>query len=124
MAILEPGCCDTDNALLRKILLALADVANSVPATSLITVADTVVATPGTAVQSASQVATKGVYVTAPVSNTGEVYVGSSNVDKGGPRGITLVPGGMAPGFIPVDNSDEIWVDADNANDRVGILVV
>lgn len=135
-----PGCCDTDNMLLRKILETLPEIggttggatevtlvsllAAETPSSTIVSIADTNVAVPGTAVQSAAQAATKGVYITARAGNIGSVYVGGSTVDRTGPTGWTLVPAGMAPGLIQVSNSNQIWVDADNAGDGVGINVI
>jgi hypothetical protein len=124
---------DTHYVLTRKILQNQTDLKSSIDAitiaiggsgsTQIITLNDVVVAIAGTAVQVQSQ-ACKGVAIVARIGNTGYVYVGGSTTTNGSGtrRGIILVAGGMPPQIIPVSNSNEIWINADTANDAVGIM--
>lgn len=133
MQIFSSG--DSTFDLTRKILQNQTDIAAAITAGgssggassgSLTTGADITVAVAGTAVQGASAAATKGVLVVARGDNAGTVYVGGSNVSNasGSRKGIQLSQLGMPSQFIEVDNANKIWVNADNAGDSVGIIVL
>lgn len=84
---------------------------------------DIAVAVAGTAVQGSNVPACREIVFVARSTNTGSVYIGGSDVTNNGgtKRGIELVPGGMIK--IGALNLNEFWVNADNANDKVGCLV-
>jgi hypothetical protein len=58
--------------------------------------------------------------------NTGLVYVGGSTVTNasGANRGLGLSPGEILPDPVPLGNTGQIYVDADNNNDQLIILGV
>ena len=87
---------------------------------------DTIVTAAGTAVQGPDRTTTRGVVVNAPATNVGNVYIGPSTVTNvlGNERGIILVPGGMTPGVVPLENLNLLWVNADTNGDRVCYLVL
>lgn len=62
--------------------------------------------------------------IVADINNKGSVYVGGSDVSNssGGKRGIQLSQLGMPSTLLAIDNVNLIWVNADNAGDRVGIV--
>ena len=95
-------------------------------ATSITSGTDIVVAVAGTAVQGPNIPATRGVLVVGRAGNTGNVFVGGSDVTNksGTKKSIILTPLGMPSQFIPVDNANKVWVNADNANDSVGIVAL
>lgn len=79
------------------------------------------VSSSGTAVALGTS-ATKCVYIVvqAQSGNVGSVYVGTSTVTKTGKRGIEL-PAGQSTG-IPAGDLDDVYVDADNSNDKVSFV--
>lgn len=87
---------------------------------------DVIVTGVGVAMQCPSLAASKGVMVVADLQNSGYVYVGGSNVtnSSGSKRGIILSPGGMPSQLLPVNNANLLWVNADIAGDRVGLIAI
>lgn len=118
------------NVLLYKIATLLSYVANSTTnisgSGSFNTAPDITVAVAGTAIQGVSVATPKGVLIVARSLNTGSVYVGGSNVtqDGGGARGAELTPAGMPSVVLPISNLNQLWVNADNAGDRVGVIIL
>ena len=82
------------------------------------------VSAPGTAEQLTAYQIPDGleVNITARRSNTQNMYVADSqtNAQTAANRKI-LIPGQSTP--LRIDNTNRIWVDADNANDRLEITV-
>lgn len=122
--------------LVRKILGWMEDIATSIApgggsggaGSSVVfsTAPDVTVAVAGIRVQASSNAVRRGVLITAKSTNTGSVYVGDANVSNnaGGRRGMELVPAGMTPVLLAVTNTNEIYINADNAGDKVGILIL
>lgn len=94
--------------------------------TSFGTGADIIVLAAGTAVQGTSLSTPRGALICAPADNVGAIYVGSSNVTKGSGsiRGLILTQLGMSSQSLPVANMNQIWVNADNNNDRACVLAL
>jgi hypothetical protein len=88
--------------------------------------ADLVCAVAGTRVQGATVTVARGVLVTASPDNVGPVYIGGSNVTNasGGVKGLILLQAGMPSQFIPVTNLNQLYINADNAGDRAGVILV
>ena len=94
------------------------------PSTTFDTVPDITVLTAGTAVQGLNIQCPRGVMVVARLANTNPVYVGGPDVSNasGGKGGIQLTQAGQASTILTVANVNMIWVNADTAGDRVGIV--
>jgi len=60
-----------------------------------------------------------GVWIGGDTGNTGVIYVGASTVDgvEGQQRGIAVEPAGNSI-FIPVNNLNLIYIDANTSGDR------
>lgn len=93
---------------------------------SFTTGSDVIVTAAGVAKQAVGVPSPRGVLVVAKVTNTGSVYIGGSNVTNasGSRRGIELVQAGMPSVILPVSSTDLIYVNADNANDGVGLVIL
>lgn len=129
---------DTLHNLLRKVLGMLqwftggksmaewVDSAIGPSPSGISTQEDIVVSTPGVAVQGASMKCNRGALVVASPDNTGRVYVGGPTTTNGSGnrRGAVLTQGGMPSQFFAITNTDQIFVNADEANDRVSIIVI
>lgn len=125
---------DSDNNLLYKIAQSLSVIAGqSIPSgspgtadSSFSTGPNITVLTAGVAVAGPDIATPRGVWVVARQGNTGSVYIGGSNVtnDSGGFRGAELVQTGMNSMLLPVSNLNQIYVNADNAGDRVGVVIL
>jgi hypothetical protein len=87
---------------------------------------DITVAVAGTAVQGSSVATPNGVLLVAAITNTGSVYVGGATVTNasGSRRGAELVQAGMPSMKLTCTNLNQIWVNADNANDKVGVVIL
>lgn len=94
--------------------------------TSFATAPDITVLVAGTAVQGLAASTPRGVMVVAHLLNTGSVYIGGPTVSdgSGNAKGITLTQAGMPSVVLPVENLNQIWVNADNAGDRVGVVIL
>ena len=92
----------------------------------IVTADDVIVAVPGTAVQGSDLSTTRGLVISTPGSNVGKIYVGGSTVTNSGgsKRGVTLSPGATFPVVLPIENANLLWVNADNAGDRLAILTM
>lgn len=90
----------------------------------LTTAPDVVVPTKGTAVQGPDQVVMRDVWVVANSKNSGSMYVGGSEVTNGSgtKRGVELIAGGMVK-IEGLENTNELYFNADENNDKVGLLV-
>lgn len=89
------------------------------------TAKDIVVAVAGTAVRGTNVGASRGILLTAFPTNTGSVYVGGPGVSRanGDQKGLILSQLGMPSTFLPIANVNQIYVNADNAGDGVGVLI-
>ncbi len=79
------------------------------------------VTTAGTAVQiTTTSTPIPGVWVAADLGNSGPVVVGDSNVvaASGSMQGIILIPGNPSV-FIPINNLNLLYVDAQNNGDEL-----
>lgn len=96
------------------------------PSLSVYSANDAVVAAAGTAVTGPNLPTTKGVFVCAPVGNTGDIYIGGAGVtnSSGAQQGIRLVPGGMLPTLVEVANANLIYINADNNGDKCGFMAI
>lgn len=127
-----PCCNPTDHEILLELVTQLEIINTSIEdgsgsvGTSFATAPDITVAVVGTAVQGVAASTPRGVLVVASVNNTGAVYVGgpTTSNDVGNARGITLTQAGMPSVVLPVENLNQIWVNADNASDRVGVVIL
>lgn len=90
------------------------------------TLSDVIVDTVGSAKQCAGQVSPRGVMVCADLNNTGTIYVGDSTVTNGSgsKRGFALTQAGQLSVVLPVNNTNQIYVNADNNGDRATITVL
>lgn len=86
---------------------------------------DITVLVAGTAVQGLDIPCRRGALLVARLGNVGSVYAGDQSVsnDGGGQRGTELTQAGMPSIMFYVSNVNQIWVNGDNAGDRVGINV-
>lgn len=93
---------------------------------TFVSIADIIVVEAGKAVQCAGSPSPRGVLVVADPNNTGAVYVGGSGVTNatGSQRGLILTQAGMPSQVLPVSTTSLIYVNADNAGDRVGIVIL
>lgn len=82
------------------------------------------VAVPGTAEQVEANYVLDGneVNITARRVNTGSMYLGFSQTEAQTASTRKVLIPGQSTG-LKIDNTDKIWVDADNANDRLEISV-
>lgn len=127
----EPRFGDGANDLLYKIakslsLLAASGIPGSGGSSSFNTGPDITVLVAGTAVAGIDIATPRGVLVVARSGNKGSVYVGGSNVTKdgGGFRGAELLQAGMPSAALPVSNLNQVYINADNAGDRVGVVIL
>jgi len=81
-----------------------------------------VVATAGTAVTLGDSLTTKSIYIRAKDSNTSDVYVGDSNVDRINSKQIILSANDAVT--INIDNRASVYVDAFVNNEGVDYLVI
>lgn len=111
---------------LEQVLTAIINSGTGATSATFNSYDDIVVAVAGTAVQGPNVALLRGVWITARDTNTGQVYLGGSGVTNGAgaQRGMTLVPAGMNSSIIPISNLNQIWINADNAGDRVGIIAL
>jgi hypothetical protein len=95
------------------------------PSSSFNSLDDVVVTVAGTAVQLPDHPTPTGVELTARIGNTGSCYVGGPGVTNSGgsQRGVELVQAGMTRIFR-VTNTNLLWVNSDNANDAVGVIIL
>jgi hypothetical protein len=96
------------------------------PSYSFNSLADIVVLVAGTAVRGADHPTPNGVLVVARMGNTGSCYVGGPGVTNasGTQRGIELTQAGMPSTILRIANTNLMWVNADNANDAVGVIIL
>lgn len=125
---------DNDNkfVLLRKILQNQSTLGTSIqsliasvqPSAGLNTAPDIIVTVPGTAVQGSNVATPKGVRLTARLENAGSMYAGGPNVtnDLGGRRGQEITQAGGCE--LLVSNLNQVYLNADNAGDRVGVVIL
>lgn len=94
------------------------------PASAIVTGANDTLAAAGTAQQLGNHAATRGVYINAPVSNSGMIYVGDVNVTNGSGAnsGIMLTQAGSL--FLPLSNSNLLYWDADTTGDKIYYTVI
>ena len=85
------------------------------------------VSSAGTAVQfEATGISVRSIYILAPDTNTGLIYLGSSTVSSSlGPR---MAPGkeltlSVAPGELPI-NLSQLYVDAASSSDKIEYLAI
>lgn len=128
---------DTDNTLLQKIANLLCGSAfnssgpttggsTNVTGSSFTSINDANVAVAGTRVQFSAQPTPRGVLIVAKLTNTNPVYIGGSGVTNasGGQKGITLTQAGMPSIVLPVQNTNQIYINADTAGDGVGVVIL
>ena len=84
---------------------------------------DLVCATAGTAVQGANVAVTNEITIIAYPTNTGNVYIGASDVtnSSGSKRGVILLPAGMVK--LSVSNLNKVYINADTNGDGAGVFV-
>jgi len=93
--------------------------ANIIPPSTLLA-GETIVAVSGTAVALGASLATKSIYIRAKLSNTGDVFVGDSTVDKTTSRQIVLSPDDSIS--IDIANRASMFVDAAVGGEGVDYL--
>lgn len=88
-------------------------------ASSVATASNVTVTVAGTRVQFGSNAATRAVIFSAPVGNTGMIYLGDVSVTNasGSKSGIMLTPAGSVR--LEISNSNLIYADADTSGDKV-----
>lgn len=128
-----PNQGDASQRLLFKIAIslsalvdALAIPSSSVGTETFATGEDISVAIAGTAQQGPNVACPKGCHVTAAATNTGSVYLGDENVTNasGNRRGMELTQAGMTSIKMTVSNLNQLYINADNANDKVGVIIL
>lgn len=88
---------------------------------------DLVCSVAGTPVNAPAYATVNGVMLVARSTNVGNVYIGVDNTVSnmsGSKRGLILSQLGMPSAILPVSNLNKIWLNADNAGDGVGVLVL
>lgn len=85
-------------------------VSSNIISPSTLTAGETFVAVSGTRVALGSSLATKSIYIRAKITNTGNVYVGDTNVDAVTSRQIVLAPDDAI--CIDIANRANLFVDA------------
>lgn len=117
---------DSKWCLLKKILMNQWTLWNDAisPSSEFNTVPDITVLVAGTAVQGLNIPCSRGIKVVAALTNQGSVYLGGPDVSNGsgGKRGIELSQAGMVDYPLAINNVNLLWVNADYAGDRVGIV--
>lgn len=93
------------------------DAGTAPAANSTLTGGITNVGTAGTGVVLAASTACKRVLIKATLDNTGNIYVGGSDVDKDTQNGFPLDAGEVWIGTV--DNLADIWIDATVSGDGV-----
>lgn len=96
----------------------------STPSSSIVTGTNVTVAAAGTRVQGGANAASRGVFVGAPTTNSGSIFVGDVTVTNGSgtKRGTELLPGGFA--FFSVSNSNLLYFDADTSGDKACLNII
>jgi hypothetical protein len=88
---------------------------------TVVTLADQVVAVAGTRINFTAQAVTREVIITADLANTNQVYIGDITV-AASKKGIVLSPLGVVR--LAVSNTNLLYMDADTAGNRVGVVVI
>lgn len=90
------------------------------------TAPDLVCAVAGTAVNGSTVSTVNGVLLVARPSNVGAVYIGDNTTTNGSgaKRGLILSQLGMPSSILPISNLNQLWINADNNGDGVGVLVL
>ena len=94
------------------------------PNANLPTVLAQTITVPGTAQQLATHAVIDGldVIVTARLTNTQNMYVGTSQANaQSGPR--EVFSRGRSASY-QIDNTDRLWVDSDNATDALEVRIM
>lgn len=111
----------TDPVLLTQPIDAAGNVISSDAAPTTLTGGTKTVAVSGTAEALGTSLAIKSAYLRAPETNTGNIYVGDSSVDKTTNQQLILEPGDYAS--LDIANRSTIYLDVDTGGEGVDYLL-